>query len=132
MKIAIGTDDLKTIRSGHFGESRYYKIFEINDGQIASTEIRENPEINNEHGGEHQHGKAKQIMQILSDCNVFIARSMGMHSIPKLVKKGVHPIITKEDDIEQTITKFLNGDIQSFRCFNPETKKFVPCTERPV
>ena len=35
MKIAIGTDDKKTIRKGHFGESRYYLVTEILNAQIV-------------------------------------------------------------------------------------------------
>ncbi len=130
MRIAVGSDDLKTIRSGHFGESKYYKIFQIEDGKILQTEVRENVYLKNANG-EHQHGEAKNIMQLLRDCDVFLARSMGMHSIPKLIAKGVQPVITKETDIEQTVAKYLNGEISSFRCFDPKTQKFTPCTERP-
>ncbi|MHB2156134.1 NifB/NifX family molybdenum-iron cluster-binding protein [Calditrichota bacterium GD2] len=87
MKIAVGTDDLSAIRSGHFGESRFFKIFTVENGQIITQEIRENPFIVSQGEG-HEHGQAKNIMQLLKDCDVFLARSMGMHSIPKLVEKG--------------------------------------------
>ncbi len=43
MKIAIGTDDKKTIRKGHFGESRHYLVIEILNAQIVGEELRENP-----------------------------------------------------------------------------------------
>lgn len=130
MRIAVGSDDLKTIRSGHFGESTYYKIFQVEGGKVTQTEVRENVYLKNANG-EHQHGEAKNIMQLLRNCDVFLGRSMGMHSIPKLVAKGVQPVITKETDIEQTISKYLNGDISSFRCFDSEIQKFTPCKERP-
>ncbi len=29
MKLAIGSDDQITIRRGHFGESKYYLVYEI-------------------------------------------------------------------------------------------------------
>ena len=52
MKIAIGTDDKKTIRKGHFGESRYYLVIEIINAQIVGKELRENPYL--------ESGKAKK------------------------------------------------------------------------
>ena len=52
MKIAIGTDDKKTIRKGHFGESRYYLVIEILNAQIVGEESREKPYL--------ESGKAKK------------------------------------------------------------------------
>ncbi|RLD14680.1 hypothetical protein DRI50_05045 [candidate division KSB1 bacterium] len=131
MKIAIGTDDLKTIRSRHFGESKYFKIFDVRDVKVVETKVIENVYLSQDDGTSHHHGNAKEIMQLLSDCQIFIARSMGMHSIPKLVQKGVQPLITKMTDIEQALAAFLDGAIDSFLCFNPQKKKFEPCKERP-
>lgn len=129
MKIAVGTDDLQTIRSGHFGESKYYKIFEVRDGQIISNEVRENPFVENDHQ-EHEHGQAKNIMKLLNDCDIFLARSMGLHSMPKLLQKGKKPLITKTTSIEEAVDKVINGDYDNFKCFNPETKKLEACDGR--
>ncbi len=129
MKIAVGTDDLQTIRGGHFGESRFYKIFEVKDGQIISDEVRENPFVENDHH-EHEHGQAKNIMKLLSDCDIFLARSMGLHSMPKLLQKGKKPLITKITSIEDALGKFLKGEYSNFKCFNPETKKLESCDGR--
>ena len=45
MKIAIATDDKKTIRRDHFGNSRYYFIYEILNGEISAEELRKNPYV---------------------------------------------------------------------------------------
>ncbi|HDZ23578.1 MAG TPA: hypothetical protein ENH70_03450 [Desulfobacteraceae bacterium] len=58
MKIAIGTDDKKTIRKGHFGESAYFAIVEVVNGEIKSKEIRENPRA----GGEGPHGESAKSL----------------------------------------------------------------------
>ncbi len=36
MKLAVGSDDQKTIRHGHFGESKYYLVYEILNERIKS------------------------------------------------------------------------------------------------
>ncbi|MCD6376369.1 MAG: hypothetical protein J7L94_12630 [Caldisericaceae bacterium] len=129
MKLAVGTDDLQNIRSGHFGESRLYKIFEVQDGQITSDEVRENPFVKNDHH-EYEHGQTQNIMKLLSDCDIFLARSMGLHSMPKLLQKGKKPLITKITSIEDAVGKLLNGDYSNFKCFNSETNKLESCDGR--
>ncbi|WP_456409352.1 NifB/NifX family molybdenum-iron cluster-binding protein [Caldithrix abyssi] len=126
MKIAVGTDDLSGIRSGHFGESRFFKIFTVENGQIMTQEIRGNPFIVSQGEG-HEHGQAKNIMQLLKDCDVFLARSMGMHSIPKLVEKGKKPMITRINSIDEAIGRLLSEQYGDFKCFNAQSMKFMPC-----
>ena len=124
MKIAIATDDLKTIRSGHFGESKYYRIFTIENDRIVHEEVRENPYVKND---DHEHGQAKNIMQLLKDCDLFLARGMGMHSIPKLLRKGKKPVITKTNDISEALGNLLNKQFAEFKCIDENTMKFIPC-----
>ncbi len=83
MKIAVGTDDGKTIRKGHFGSSRYYRIVEILNGEIASKELRRNSYVEAENATRH-HGQARQILDLLKDCGLFIASSMGKNPLLKL------------------------------------------------
>ena len=85
MKIAIGTDDKKTIRKGHFGESAYYAVFEVLNGEIASQEIRDNPRT----GAKGHHGESGKILDLLHDCELFMARSMGKNSMAKIAEKKV-------------------------------------------
>lgn len=126
MKIAIGTDDKKTIRKGHFGESTYYAVFEVLNGEIVSQEIRENPRI--EGGG--QHGESEKILDLLHDCELFMARSMGKKSMAKIAKKKVDCIITKFSDIDQAIRKFLDAEDQGFQYYDSKHEKLIPCSER--
>ncbi|NOX90247.1 MAG: hypothetical protein GXO77_14620 [Calditrichaeota bacterium] len=129
MKIAVGTDDKATIRSGHFGKSKYYRIFSVENGEIISEEIRENP-FAAQDDSEHHHGRGQNIIRLLKDCNVFMAKSMGMHSVPGLVQKNIQPVIARSSDIRSTVEKYISGDLEEFRCFEAQTKKFVPCGGR--
>ncbi len=130
MRVAIGTDDLTTIRSGHFGESKYFKIFEVENGRAMEAEVRENPFLQPESEDTHHHGEAKKIMSFLKDCDIFIARSMGLHSIPKLIKMGIKPLITREKEIHQAVEALAAGKTEAFLCFDETSKKFNPCKER--
>ncbi|RLB16728.1 MAG: hypothetical protein DRG82_08400 [Deltaproteobacteria bacterium] len=126
MKIAIGTDDKKTIRKGHFGESAYFAIVEVVNGEIKSKEIRENPRA----GGEGPHGESAKILALLEDCELFMARSMGKNSMAKIAENKVDCIITKFPDIDHALQKFLDAEDEGFRYYDFKQEKLMPCAER--
>ena len=131
MKIAVGSDDQKKIRRGHFGDSRYFLIFSVNDGQIAVRDVIENPhseEDDNEKG--HHHGKAASIWSTLRGVEVFIGRSMGRQSVARLVEKGVTPLLTQIEDAEEAVRAFLRNQMEQFYAFDAEEKKFKPAVSR--
>ena len=127
MKIAVATDDKKTIRRGHFGESQYYLIYEILSGEIFAEELRKNPFAL---GKQHEHGQAKNIMDLLHDCQLFMGKSMGAKSLPKIVEKNIDAIITTMNDIAAAVNSYLNSKDQYFKYYNAETGKFCECSER--
>lgn len=86
MKIAISTDDKTTIHNGHFGESQYYLIYEILNGEIYAEELRENPYAV---GKEHQHSQVKNIMDLLHDCQLFMGKSIDARSLPNIAEKNI-------------------------------------------
>lgn len=45
MKIAIGTDDRKTLRKDHFGGSRYFAVIEILNAEVMGREIWDDPHV---------------------------------------------------------------------------------------
>jgi len=124
MKIAIGSDNKKLIRKKHFGESRFYIVFEIENNEILSREIREN--ITYE-GDEHGHGQSGEVMKLLSDCSVFMARSMGKKSMQNISKKGIKCIISYIEDIEEAVKAYISEDGQSFKFFDIETDSLISC-----
>lgn len=125
MKIAIGTDNKKTIRKGHFGESRFYAIFEILNGEIMSREIRENP------GGEEEHhGEPGKILELLNDCEIFMAQSMGKKSMARIAEKKIDCIVTEFPGIDQALQKFLDAEDAGFRYYDLRRGTLLPCSER--
>ncbi len=127
MKIAVGSDDQVHIRKGHFGDSRYFLIFETNGKIIAGKEIIENPHSDElEDEKVHHHGKAASIWSMLRDVEVFIGRSMGRHSVAKLIQKGVTPLLTQIENAEEAVQAYLQNRMEKFYTFDLEEKKFKP------
>ena len=120
MKIAIGTDDKETIRQGHFGESRYFWIVELDGYNIVSATYRENPlpehEIPN---------KPLRIFQFLNDCDVIIARSMGKRAFSLLASMNKQGVITRHHNLQEAIEDFRKGRYQLFKFFDPTSGKFI-------
>jgi len=127
MKLAVGSDAQKTIRHGHFKESKYYLVYEILNGEIYSKNWRINPFAAEK---EHHHGEAKNIMELLHDCQIFMGKSMGANSLLKIVAKNVDAIITSIEDIDEAVTSYLDGKDEFFNYYNSETGKFCDCAKR--
>lgn len=127
MKIAVGTDDKKTIRRGHFGDNRYYLIYEILNGEIYAEELKENPYAL---GKQHEHGQAKNIMDLLHDCQLFMGKSMDAKLLSKITEKNIDAIITMMDDIKETVNAYLNSKDEYFKYYNAKTGKFCECSQR--
>jgi len=123
MKIAIITDNSKTI-SAHFGRAQFYDVFTITDNQITARETRSKANHNHfpEEHHEHPHGQAhgtdpasqhrhNAMIEPIKDCQVVIARGMGMGAHQSLTANGIHPIITNMDDIEEVLNSYLAGNL---------------------
>ena len=74
MKIAVGTDDRKSIRKDHFGGSRYFVVIEILNAEVVGREIRDNPHVEGQKTKE-RHGQADAIIHPLKDCSLFMGRN---------------------------------------------------------
>ena len=129
MKIAIGTDDKKMICKGHFGQSLHYLIIEFLSGEIVSREYRQNADATSEHGQYH-HGEAEKILELLSDCSLFMAKRMGKTSLAKLAAHGIDCIITEIEPIDQAVEQYLYGRDEAFQYYDGRKETLVPCSQR--
>ena len=127
MKIAIATDDKKTIRRDHFGDSQYYFIYEILNGEIYAEELRENPYVIDR---QLQHDQTKDIIDLLHDCHLFMGKSMVAESLPIIAEKNIDAIITTMDNINEAVKAYLNSKDEYFKYYNAETGKFCECSQR--
>jgi len=129
MKIAIATDDGNTIRKGHFGSSRYYRIIEILNGEITGRELRGNSPVGNENATGH-HSQAQKIIDLLKDCSLFIAGSMGKKSSSEITARHIDCIITELKTVDLAVSRYLQGENEGFKFYDADSGKFTSCLER--
>ena len=120
MKIVVGTEDGKKVSRSHFGMSKVFVIYEINNGEVISKKELENPIVSS-----HKHAEAKGIMMILGDNDVFIGRAMGRESVPSLRKKGIKPLLTTKESADEAVKDFMENRDKNFMVFDTEKQKFI-------
>jgi predicted Fe-Mo cluster-binding NifX family protein len=124
MKIAAITEDGKTI-SLHFGRAPYYLVLTVEDGQIAGRELRnklghaqfanqlhEVHEPGQPHGmGLASHNKHLQMSEAIADCEALLCGGMGMGAYQSMITRGIKPVVTEIQDIDQAVMAYVQGDI---------------------
>jgi len=119
MKIAIGTDDKKTVRKGHFGGSKYFVVIEILNADVEGQKAKT------------KHGQANAIIHLLEDCSLFMGRSFGKGSVDEISSCGVDCISTDIEEIDDAVCSYLDGRLERFNYYSPDTKEHLPCAQRP-
>ena len=122
MKIAAVTEDGVTI-SQHFGRAPYYVVLTVEDGQVVGREQREKVAHGRGAGGHvHVEGQAHgfdaasqdthgRMAAPIADCQVLLARGMGMGAYESLQQAGIRPVITTIANVEEAALQAANGTI---------------------
>jgi predicted Fe-Mo cluster-binding NifX family protein len=116
MKIAAVTSDGVTIHS-HFGQAPYYEVLTIQDNKIVGRERRDKPSHQHGQDQEHHHQvggdtHAQGMAQVISDCQVLLARGMGQPAFMTLQSAGIEPILTELQTIDEAVQAYLRGDLK--------------------
>ena len=119
MKIAIASDEGKSI-SQHFGRTRGFIIYEIEDKVVKGKKFIENRytghalgqrhERGTTHSGAHHHGA---ILQALSDCQIVISQGMGRRLYEELQINGIEAFIVNEQDADKAVNLYLQEKLQN-------------------
>lgn len=115
VKIAIASDDGNTI-SSHFGRSKGFIIFDIEDNKITGKDYRINNFTGHARGlhdssqGQHGHG---MILQALKDCKAVLAMGMGRRIYNDLQNAGIEAFIVDQTNAEMAIDLYLKNDLKS-------------------
>ena len=133
MKIAVVTNDGDFV-SQHFGRSRYYKIYTIEDNTIKGSELRERgtghfaqpptgerthhqdaqADPQGRHGyGEEARNKHAAMAAEIGDCQVLIAGGMGSGAYEHFKSAGLEVILTDYASIEEAVTALIEGKIRN-------------------
>ncbi len=119
LKIAVATPDGEKL-SPHFGETPWYEVFTVENGQIVARERRHKPhhedEGDEEHApGEHAHlhrpGGPMDFFAPISDCNVLIAGGMGDRAYEWARQAGLEVYLTR-GTVESALQAYLAGELK--------------------
>jgi len=109
-RIAIGTNDKVNLSNKHFGMSKYFIIYDVDDNDnYIKIEERENPYSEDN----HKHADTDEIMGVLSDCQVFIGKAMGKESQKRIKEEwNKIPIAAKDlNTVEEAIELFVKKEL---------------------
>ena len=118
MRIAVPTNDGTTV-SEHFGRSRTFVVFEIQDGQIRNRELRANSaQHSHEQGscgkGSEAHGSHNHagLLAALAGCDAVICAGMGWRAAEALKSAGIASVIAAAPgSVEDAIARYLEGNL---------------------
>lgn len=103
VRIAIPTNDGKTIFPKMLGMAREINIYEIEEGKdFKLVEKRKNPyELT------MQHLKTLDVYDLISDCEVIISAHIGKKGITRLEERGME-LFFRRGDIKEAIEKWMS------------------------
>jgi predicted Fe-Mo cluster-binding NifX family protein len=118
MRIAVPTNDGTSI-SAHFGRSAAFLVYEIENGQIKSCELRTNAAQHSnaqsscgDGSGQHQPHSHAEIVSSLSGCDVVICAGMGWRAAEALKSSGIAPVLASvPGSPEEAVSAYLKGEL---------------------
>ena len=116
MKIAIASDDEKTI-SAHFGRTRGFVIYEIENGSIKNKEYRINDFTFHAQGlidAPHTMDRHTGILEALNDCQVVISNGMGRRIYDDLQSAKIDAFIVRETVAEEALNLYLKNELKDY------------------
>lgn len=104
MKIAVATDDYNTVGYS-FRTSKGFLIVTVELNQINNKSFRDNKALDIENCGPEKHAI---IIDSIKDCEIAIAKNFGKSIYEATITKGITPIITDKELIDDAIMKIIN------------------------
>ncbi len=102
--VAFATDDGKTFMGRHFGDARFYDIYEIDENQASFVKRIENT-VDEEEDVHADPKKAKGISELLLDENVTVVVSKIFGPNIKRIKKKFVCVVIRDEMINSGINK---------------------------
>ena len=108
LKVAFATDDGKTFMGRHFGDARFYDIYELDEDQASFIKRIENT-VDEEEDVHADPKKAKGISTLLLDEKVAVVVSKIFGPNIKRIKKKFVCIVVRDDEIDVGLKKICNN-----------------------
>lgn len=119
MKVAVASEDGVSI-SHHFGRSRAFLVFEVEDKKIVGRSVRDNTftahargECQDGHESQpHEHHGHGPIVAALRDCDVILCYGMGWRAAEDLKQNGIQAFVLQgEMSPEAAVSAYLAGEL---------------------
>ncbi len=109
IRVAFGMDDEEHLCAGHYGDSKFFLIYDIEDGKIKFVEKRENKAADMEEEGHGDIKKFKAVISQLEDVDILAAYRMGPNfvRIRDNTKKTV--FFTKTRNLNEAIKRLMDS-----------------------
>ena len=111
MRLAFGMENENLLSDKHFGDSNFYSIYDLaDDDKMEFVSKRTNPLIfETDDHEEHDPHKAKKVVALLSDCDVFVAHRMGPNFMKIKSNSDKFPVFASNRDFKITMKSLLVG-----------------------
>ncbi len=119
IKVAVATDDGKTISEKHFGSADFYLIYDME--KIKLLEKRENTSI--EEKGHGNPEKARSVSNLLKDVDVLLGFAMGQNIVR--IRKRFVPVISRIKDIKKALDVLKQKSDEIEAQLNEKEKKVL-------
>ena len=113
-RIALPTDD-GTALCQHFGRAHYYKVVEITDGKVTSSELRDKfahvcGDAVLDSGLPHEEVH-KRLAEAAHGCDTVVAGGMGKGAMDALLAAGLKVIQTDMVDLNEIVEAYGKGQL---------------------
>ena len=112
--VALPTDDGTTLCQ-HFGRAHFYKVVEITDGQVTSSELRDKfahvcGDATLDSGLPHEEVH-KRLTEAAHGCDTVIAGGMGKGAMDALLAAGLKVIQTDMAGLNEIVEAYRAGTL---------------------
>ncbi len=105
--IACATDDGRTYSAGHFGEARYYVLYEMTE--TTWTFLQNLSNTSKQEKGHADPEKAKNVMELLAEKQVQVAVATQFGPNIGRIKQHVVPVLVKAGGLDAGCAKVLEN-----------------------
>ncbi len=119
MKIAVVTQEDGEQISSHFGMAPRVRVYQVEDGVVVASELREKPHHAQHHHHDHHagashngHGLGAQMIAALQDCQVLICGGMGQPAYQRAREAGLEVVLAGGRAVD-AVQAYLGGELES-------------------
>lgn len=102
MRIAVTYDNGKVFQ--HFGRTEKFKLFDVEDEEIISSEIFETDGVGHE---------ALAGLLETQDIDVLICGGLGNGALAALTESGIEVVSGAEGDVDDVVKRYIDGNLES-------------------